>query len=224
MDQIQHNLIKIEGDIEINTVLNTRNIQIAISNIDDLNQRWDNIYEVIYIADKQKFEPSDYTDPKNYNVVELLNRYINWNLSEGKDREYKIQTYLRSIQNKFEELNTNLHYRQLTNGLNDEDRQKVKAFINNYNFFIPSGFLSEMEKQQMESKLNKYCKELEKKYLSVAEVELILENHDALQETKLDNSPDKSSTQTRDSINQIISKYFKIKTNENSLWTRLIGQ
>ncbi|SMC62950.1 hypothetical protein [Moheibacter sediminis] len=223
MMQTQHNLIKIEGKIGINQELHNRKLEIAKSNIVELNKRWNNVNEVVYVVEKLKFEPSDYTDSRNYSVVDLLNKYINWDLSEGKDREYQIQTYLRSIQNKFEELNTELHYRRLTNGLNDEDIEDVKIFISNFHFLSPTGFLSEMEKDQIESRLNEYCEVLEKNYISVPEIELSLENYEPLREINLDHPAEKSIIESGTSLNQIFSKYFRVRSNEISLWTRLIG-
>lgn len=226
MKQIEHDLIIIEGEIEINRDLHSRKIEIAYNNLNDLNKRWSSIKEVIYVAQKFKFEPSDYTDSANYSVVDLLNKYINWDLSEGKDREYQVQTYFRSVQNRFEELNTELHYRKLTNGLSDDNRQEVKAFICNYRFFSPVGILSETEKNQIQSSLNKYCEELETNFLSVEEREfdLNLDTEEPLKETNVQQSHEKSSIDAIISLNQIFARYFRRKTNEDSLWTRLIGQ
>lgn len=220
MKQIHQNFIKVVGNIETDFQTNNHHIKIAQQNIYDLNKRFYNFNQVVYVVDKSKFEPSDYTDEANYIVVDLLNKYISWSKMEGKERAYQIQTFLRSVQNKFEELNTDMHYRKLTNGLSEEDIVELKKFLNNYRSFSPYGVLSDDERVQMTSKINKYCKELETNYLidDNEELELNFETSDLVKKYN------KKLEKPNSTINQIFNKYFRFKNKEASVWTRLIGQ
>lgn len=217
MQQI-YEFIRIEGSISSGDI-HEKILEIAIKNIQDLNVRWGNSKDIIYKADKLRFEPSDYTDASNYNVVDLLNKYINWDTKTGKERNFYLKTYLRFIHNKFDELNTELHYRQLTNGLNNEEIQTIEDFIHNYRSFSPIGFLSKEEENQIQSKCDYYCDELENNFLSIEKQKT--SQHQTIPHHK--NSIEKNGN-TSFSISQIMDKYLRSKSKDVSLWNKLIGQ
>ena len=226
MKNIQNDLMKIEGKMGADQILHNRKIDIASSNLIELNKRWDNHLAVVYVTEKEKFEPSDYTDEANYRIVDLLNKFINWDLAKGVERAYQIQNFMRSVQIKFEELNTEFHYRKITNDLNDEDYEAIEVFIRNYRNFSPTGFLNDLELKNLKSTLNQYCEELETNFLSTKEEILELDFHTEISSQKNvrtnivsnHNLPDSSI-----SLNQFFSKYFRRKNNEDSIWMRLIG-
>lgn len=222
--KLQQDFIKMEGKIRTHHVLHNRSIQIASLNIHDLNQRFDNELEVIYVVERFKFEPSDYTHAANYNVVELLNKFISWDLSEGGERQYQLTNFLRFVQNTFEELNTELYYRQLTNTINDSDKERVEVFMINYQSFAPVGILSQDEEILMKVKLNQYCTQLKSNFLSELEKPLDLEIETSESKTIVtQNSTKNSITDSNLNISQIFKNYFKRKPNEESLWSRLIS-
>lgn len=215
MKHILHNSIKTEGKIIDKADFHESNLEIAFQNIDDLNLRWNNTKEVVYVSEKNRFEPSDYTDSSNYSVVDLLNKYISWNVKTGKDRDFHIKTYLRYIQNRFDELHTELHYRKLTNELNEGEKQAVKDFIRQYRSFAPIGLLTEKEENQIRTLCDQYCDELTLSFLcdEIVEAEASASNFTLNHQ----NVANQNLNDARFSFAQILNKYFRVKS-KDTLW------
>ena len=135
-----------------------------------------NALPVIYNAEKQKFEPSDYTDAANYCVVEFLNKYVQWSPNAGRERDFQLQNFLRGVENTFNEIKTEFHYVKLTNGLTEENRATIQFFIDKFYWFSPEGLLSAEEKIQIRAQLNSYCEALKSEFLQeTAALEIIPE-------------------------------------------------
>lgn len=218
MNLFQSDLIKIEGIVEANEIQHAEVLKIGNKNIQDLNSRWNNSLPIIYKAEKFKFEPSDYTDSSNYGVVDLLNKFVSWSISIGKERNFQIDTFLAGVENNYKLLKTDLHYIKLTNGINDEHRILIKSFITQYGFFHPQGFLVESEIAHIKSKLNDFCRKLQVEFLNESERYLDFE------ENSSEFNPELIKTEAVQEVQKVekeelikaswmisISKFFKTK-------------
>lgn len=211
MKVILHDLIKIEGIVDADNQKHSNLLKIGKENIEDLNRRLGNSLEIIYNAERHRYEPSDYTDESNYQVVELLNKYIHWSLTTGKELNFQLNTYLQGIENSFNNLKTELHYIKITNGINDRHRLMVHQFINEFYDFSPKGLFSEKEISEIQKKLNAYCKALELEFLNENELELNLGETE--KEIKLINSPSEKSFEKQYTFDfstiPFFNKFFK---------------
>lgn len=175
----QDDLIKIEGSIDLKPEVHSKLLQIGFENIKDLNRRLNNSLEVIYNSERLKFEPSDYTDQSNYEVVELLNKYLKWQQGSGKHKDYHLNTFLQSAESRFNELMTDYHYIQITNGLKDHHKETIIDFITEFADFSPKGLLAEEEISAIQKQLNSYCNSLKMKFLTESEIESLAQKNAA---------------------------------------------
>lgn len=215
MDLQLHTLIEIDGIVDAKQPKHSQILKIGNENVQDLNKRWDNTLPIIYNAGKFKFEPSDYTDSSNYEVVDLLNKFVSWYISTGKERSFQMETFLAGVENNFKQLKTDLHYIKLANGIKEEHKILLKSFINQYKYFEPKGFLSEAEIAQIKDKLNVCCQKLQSEFLNESERYMDFEENNSAFDPEYVKSEPAAEIEKEELFDfgwmSSISKFFKTK-------------